>query len=141
MIGALSLSGVLNLLWLAVAGGGLAAAVRHGVFSTGRRAAVRRLMALVLAATVLFPCISATDDACRFEILFCPDAPSITGSDLESKPLVLLAHVFGAVEHYQAATIFQLLVVLCLANLVAVSDHRRPVRAVVPSASRDPPYA
>jgi hypothetical protein len=115
------------------------------MLSAGPGGAVRRLMALVAAAVVLFPCISATDDACGFDILLPPDASSIMCSDWDpagsnqSKPLVLLARDFGSLEHYHVSPIFQSFLVLCFASLIAFPDSRRLVRALVPSTGRDPP--
>ncbi len=126
---------LLNLVWASVGitGLGLLACSELRNRNERRPQRWRRILAVVFAILVVFPCVSASDDIVSLNAL-----SHRTGDD---RPSAQLERFFGALQSVQPAMQFQLLFALSLFGLAVVL--RRPVRDryLVCDPGRAPPAA
>lgn len=134
---------VLNLIWLLVSVGSIAAVLvseRRRLTTTSARA--QRLAAVFLVTVSLFPCVSASDDVISFAYVsaglatrsgFGHSVPDNSGAD----PVIYL--VLQSLEHLQISTFYALLVAFSFFGLVCFATPRSVLRQLPSFVSRGPP--
>jgi hypothetical protein len=140
-------SSLLNLVWVAIS----LAAFTWFLASTGRRqrcsrrGLMIRAIALALALVSLFPCISASDDSVRLELLNAQLAADSTGQSHWSAPhtsremLATLVSLLEVLESAQVAAILAFAISLCLFAL-ALAIHPESLDRFSPACpGRAPP--
>ena len=138
---------LLNLAWLALCVAAftwfLVSTRRRGVSS--RRLVMGRALALGLALVSLFPCVSASDDSVRLELLNAQASVDSTGHSSWSaqhpsnEMLAILVGLLEVLESAQVSAILALSVTLCLFTL-ALAIHPDSLDRFLPSCGgRAPP--
>ncbi len=133
----------LNLIWLLVAAGAIAAVlVSERRRPSTSRARGQRLAAVVLATVSLFPCVSASDDVISFAYVsagmatrsgFGHSVPDNSDAD----PVIYL--VLQSLEHLQISVFYTLFVAFSFFGLVCFNTPRSVLRQLPSSVSRGPP--
>ena len=134
---------VLNLIWLFVAVGAIAAVL---VSERRRRATPRaraqRLASVLLVTVSLFPCVSASDDLISFGYVSAGletrsgfGHPVPDNSDSNAAIYLALQNL----EHLQITAFYTLLVAFCFFGFVSYSTPRSVLRQLPAFASRGPP--
>ena len=134
---------VLNLIWLLVAVGALAAVLisERRRCSTPRGGA-QRIIAVLLVTVSLFPCVSATDDVISFAYVSARnETRSGFGHSAPDNPdtnsVIYLA--LQNLEHLQITAFYTLIVALRCFGLVCLGTPRSVLRQLPSVVSRGPP--
>jgi hypothetical protein len=138
---------LLNLVWLALFVAAftwfLVSTSRRGVSS--RRLVMGRALALGLALVSLFPCVSASDDSVRIELLNAqamadsPGHSSWSAQHPSTEMLAILVGLLEVLESAQVTAVLALTVALCLFTL-ALAIHPESLDRFLPAcAGRAPP--
>ena len=118
---------------------------RRGVGS--RRAVTYRAIALSLALVSLFPCVSASDDSVRMQVLGAgatlPDAEdhhkTPPGQQSDKKTLGTLARLLETLDSVQITVVLVLSIVLCLFAMALSESHKSLERFLPTRGGRAPP--
>ena len=104
---------------------------------------ISRALALGLALVSLFPCVSASDDAVRFQLYSTPENPQHPSKAPHSdhKSLATLVRLLEALDSVQVATVLVLCFCLFLCYFALIETHRSLDRFVPIRAGRAPPRA
>ncbi len=143
----MGIDAALNLFWAAIA---VAAPAAFAVWERGRKGVAprrpgwRRGLAVFIATVALFPCVSASDDLVRFEVLpLGVEAPTVLTPALDGrssqKPAIDLARLLEALDNFQMATGVWILVTLGFFSLVRMRHEHGRDRFLPCRASRAPP--
>lgn len=138
---------LLNLVWVALCVAAftwfLVSTSRRGVSS--RRLVMGRALALGLALVSLFPCVSASDDSVRIDLLNAqamadsPGHSSWAAQHPSTEMLAILVGLLEVLESAQVTAVLALTVALCLFTL-ALALHPQSLDRFLPScAGRAPP--
>jgi hypothetical protein len=91
-----------------------------------------RMLALVLAIFLLFPCVSASDDLLSLE-------SSLPQKSSSSKTLAHLAWLFESLQNFEVRGPSSFLVTLCFFGLTREVERNSCDRATPSSSGRAPP--
>lgn len=143
----MTFSATLNLIWASIA------AVALGAFgllefrsrlSNSAGGWLRRSACVLLAAVVLFPCVSASDDLYWLQaVRFSSETGGGTGTPLpnrsDEKPSVHLARLFEALGNFTVSGVYLLSFTFCFFALLRSPSSVSHERYLPPSVGRSPP--
>jgi len=142
-----NLSALLNLIWAAIAATALGCLAYAEFRSRGlvrRRSCGRRAVSVLIAAFLLFPCVSASDDWLWVRALpLRPESGRGAGTapinKSDEKASINLARLLEAVGNFQVAGIYSLPFTACFFFLFRLPNRKPRSLRLSSRAGRDPP--
>lgn len=141
----MNLSALLNLIWAAIAATALGCLAYAEFRSRNRRrSCLRRAVSVLIAAFLLFPCVSASDDWLWVRALpLRPESGRGAGTSpinkSDEKASINLARLLEAVGNFQVAGIYSLPFTACFFFLFRLPNRKLRTLRLSSRAGRDPP--